>query len=258
MLFGVCCGPEQASQAKQFGWDYVEYSVQGVLKGLQPDAEWQGASITGAMAVPGPAANVLVPGTLKITGPDANLEALRDYMTRVLTRAGKVGCTTLVFGSGAARGVPDGFDRAKAREQILAFLSMAGPIAQASGVTIVVEPLNRGECNIINSIAEGLTYVRELNHPNVKQLLDTYHLWLEQEPLVSIRDAGKLLRHVHVADRDGRTAPGESGMSDYRGVFRILKEINYDLRISVECTGWDWTKHGTKILSYLKDQWAKA
>jgi sugar phosphate isomerase/epimerase len=258
MLFGVCCGPEQSTQAKQFGWDYVEYSVQGVLKGQIPDADWQGAAITAAMSVPGPAANVLVPGTLKITGPQASLDALKDYMRVVLTRAGKVGCRTLVFGSGAARGVPDGFDRDQARRQILEFLSMAAPIAKEQGVVIVVEPLNRGECNIINSIEEGLTYVRELNHPNVKQLLDTYHLWLEQEPLSNIRDAGKLLRHVHLADRDGRVAPGESGLSDYRGVFRILKELNYDEKISVECTGWDWAKHGTKVLAFLKEQWAKA
>jgi sugar phosphate isomerase/epimerase len=254
MRFGVCCGVDQATRAKELGWDYIEFGVQAVLKGQTPDDQWQppGASF------PMPAANVLVPGAMKITGPDVDLKALDQYMERVTRRARQVGCDTLVFGSGVARMVPEGFDRNEARKQILAFLSQSAVHAKTNGVTIVIEPLNRGECNIINGVVESLTYVRELAHPNVKQLVDTYHLWLEQEPLSAVRDAGSLLRHVHVADRDGRVPPGLSGQSDYRGLFRILKEINYDLRVSVECSGWDWDKHGTGVLSYLKDQYAKA
>ncbi len=258
MRFGVCGPIQQTEQAKLHGWDYIEFGVQNVLKGLTPDDQWTGQADTKSLPVPLPAANGLVPATVPIVGPAVDFQRLTDYITKVITRAAKVGCTTLVFGSGGARNVPEGFGRDEARKQILAFLSMSAPIAQAAGVTIVVEPLNKGECNIINSISEGLKYVRELDHPHVRQLLDTYHLWLEQEPLTSIRDAGRLLKHVHLADRDGRTAPGESGLSDYRGVFRILKEIAYDDKISVECNGWDWGAHGTKVLAYLKQQYASA
>ncbi|MFT3785956.1 MAG: sugar phosphate isomerase/epimerase family protein [Tepidisphaeraceae bacterium] len=141
---------------------------------------------------------------------------------------------------------------------MLAFLRAAAPIAEQNKVTIVIEPLNKGECNIINSVAEGMTYVREINHPNIKQLVDTYHLWLEQEPLTNLRDAGRAIKHVHLADKEGRVAPGLSGQSDYRPVFRILKELNYQGCISVEAGKFDIEKDGKSVLAYVKKAWNDA
>src|SRR5690606_15307593 len=184
-------------------------------------------------ALPIPSANVLVPGNLKITGPDANLETLRSYMTRVLTRAAKVGIRTLVFGSGGARAVPEGFDRDIARGQIIRFLQMSAPIAQANGVTIVVEHLQRGETNIINSLAEAMSYTWAVNHPAVRCLVDSYHFWTENESLDDLRNAMPLIRHVHVADKAGRVAPGLGG-GDYRPFFAVLKRGGYDGDIAVE------------------------
>src|SRR5262249_33348613 len=147
-------------------------------------------------------------GQLKITGPDANLDKLRDYMTKVTTRAGKVGTKVLVFGSAGARQIPDGFDRDKARQQIIAFAKMSAELAAKNGVTIVAEPLNRKESNVINSVAEGMEYVQAVGHPNFKCLVDSYHFWLESEPLDNLRKAMKSIAHVHLADTEGRVAPG--------------------------------------------------
>jgi len=180
------------------------------------------------------AANCLVPGDLKITGPAVNADALKQYMTAVLKRAAKTGMTTLVFGSGGARNVPDGFDRAVAKKQIIDFLKMAAPIAQQNGVMLVAEPLNRGECNIINTVAEGMEYVTAIGSPNFKCLVDSYHFWLEEEPLSNLVIAMPSIKHVHLADKVGRTAPGESGQSDYKPFFKVLKQGGYSRRISVE------------------------
>jgi sugar phosphate isomerase/epimerase len=256
--FGVCAGPDKAALVKDAGWEYVEFNCQTGLQGLLPDDQWTGGEALKACGLPTPACNVMVPGDLKVCGPTADLGKLTEYMTRVLSRAPKVGCDTIVFGSGVARKVPDGFDREQARQQILAFLRMIGPIAQQHGVTVVIEPLNQGECNIINSVGEGMTYVREVNHPNVKQLLDTYHFWLESEPLQNLRDAGRAIRHVHLADKIGRTGPGMSGQSDYRAVFRILKDLNYQGNISVEASKFDIATDGKSVLKYVKEQWAAA
>src|SRR5207248_659966 len=108
--------------------------------------------------LPIPAANSLVPASLKITGPTADLDALKKYMTTVLSRAQRLGIKTLVFGSGGARNVPDRFDREKAGKQIEDFVRASADIAAQHGVTLVAEPLNRGECNIINTVAEAMRY----------------------------------------------------------------------------------------------------
>lgn len=251
MRFGVCSGQKNAAAAKAAGWDYLEENVQGLLKGSEQ--AWAAPTLE----IPVPAANSMVPGSIPIVGPNVSREQLSAYMTNVLSRAAKVGIHTIVFGSGGARNVPEGFDRNKAVDQITEFLHLIAPIAQANGVTIVIEPLNRKECNIINSVKEGMTYVKAVNHPHIQCLVDSYHFWLEDEPLANLEAAMPWIKHVHVADKEGRVAPGVSGTSDYLPFFKVLKQGGYDKLISVEGK-FDWEKDVTTSLKRLKDDWSKA
>lgn len=257
MKFGICTSPEQAPAAKQAGWDYIEASVQALLQGTLPDDQWTGDRAVEAFALPVRAGFLLVPAALKITGPNVDPAALRNYIETITRRAKKVGMEMLVFGSGGARQVPEGFDRARAEQQITDFARTAAEAAGKAGVTIVTEPLNRGECNIVNSVAEAMQHVRAVNHPNFQCLLDTYHFWLEDEPLENVRAAAKWIKHVHVADKEGRVPPGESQASDYRPVFEILKQAGYDGMISVEARTFEPTSYFT-ALEFLKDQWQQA
>lgn len=256
--FGICTAPENAPQVQAAGWDFVEGNVQQLFQGETDDAHWTAASKITSAPLPVPAANCLVPGHLKVTGPDADLGKLTAYMTNVLRRAGQCGTTTLVFGSGGARNVPEGFDRAKARDQILAFLNMAAPIAADHGVTIVAEHLNKKECNIINTVAEAMEYVRAVNHPNFQCLVDSWHLWLEEEPLTNLAAAMPWIKHVHLADKEGRVAPGQSGKADYVPFFRVLKQGQYDGRISVEAKFVPDLSTAKDVLAYVKDAWKRA
>jgi sugar phosphate isomerase/epimerase len=64
---------------------------------------------------------------------------------------------------------------------------------------------------------------------------------------------------VHVADLQGRVPPGESGKSDYRPLFRILKNAGYEGGISVESPGWiNYTAAGSRVIAFLKRQWQEA
>jgi sugar phosphate isomerase/epimerase len=259
MEFGICTSIDNAPAARAAGWDYVEEGVQALLQGLTADEQWQGLAKAKASALPAPAANLLVPASLKITGPDADLDGkLRPYLERVTRRANQVGMQILVFGSGGARNVPDGFDRDRAKQQIIDFARVAAELAGREGVTIVAEPLNRGECNVINSVAEAMEYVRAVDHPNFRCLVDSYHLWLEDEPLENVAAAMPWIAHVHVADKDGRVAPGESGSADYRPLFGVLRRGGYRGRISVEASNFDVAAAGQRVLRYLKDQWSAA
>ncbi len=261
MRFGICAPLEAASAVREAGWDFVEENVQALLQGTLPDDQWTGMDRAKATSLPVPAANCLVPADLKITGPDADSHALRAYMQCVVRRAAEVNISTLVFGSGGARNVPDGFGRDQARNQIITFAKMAAPIAKQNDITLVVEHLNKGECNIINSLTEAMTYVRAVAHPNFQCLLDSYHFWLENETLVSLRESIRAIRHVHLADTEGRVAPGESGKSDYKPIFRILKELNYRGLISVESPPFSEAAiraTGARVLEFIKRQWAEA
>ena len=256
MLFGICTSVAHADAVKMAGWDYIEDNVQNLLQGLVPDDRW---SPPAKASLPIIAANVLVPGTLKIVGPEVDPPRLTKYIATVMTRAQRVGITKMVFGSGMARNVPDGFDRNRAVQQITVFATMAAQQAGKHGITLVIEPLNKGECNIINSVAEGMEYVKKIDHPALQCLVDSYHFWLEDEPLSNLRAAMPWIKHVHLADKDGRVAPGLSGKADYRPFFRVLKDGGYDSTISFEGKDMpDFAVTAPKVLEFVKRQWDEA
>lgn len=256
--FGICTQVVNAAAARAAGWDYVEEGVQTLLQGLVPDAEWTGAERARSSLLPIPVCNGLVPADLKITGPDADATRLHTYMDTVLRRAQLTGARLLVFGSGAARNIPDAFDRATAYEQLKEFARSSADLAAQYGVTLVAEPLNSKECNVLTTLAETQEFVQAINHPHLKLLVDTYHFWFENEPLDRVNRAMPYLAHVHVADLHVRVAPGEgSPPSDYRELFRLLKDAAYSGMISVEALSFEPPAYG-RVLNFLKAQWTQA
>lgn len=257
MQYGVCSSLDRAAVVEAAGWDYVEAGVPELLQGATPDAQWTGESLAKQSPLPIRSAYLLVPAAMKIVGPDADLARLRAYMPTVAARAAKLEVRVLGFGSGGARQVPDGFDRDRAMTQLIDFARAAAHEASRAGVVIAMEPLNRPECNFINTIAEVAEVVRAVDSPAFRALLDTYHLWREAEPLENVAAAAPLVAHVHVADLDGRTPPGESGSADYRPVFRLLKTAGYDGLMSVEAKSFD-ADSGARSFAFLKRQWNEA
>jgi len=259
MQFGICTSVANSAAVKAAGWDYIEENVQNFLQGVVPDSQWHGERLAAASAVPILAACCLVPGDMKITGPNADPKKLHDYMVNVAARAKRTGIKTLVFGSGGARKIPDGFDREKAMLQIVAFARMAAEQCAKHGVLLVAEHLNRKECNVLNTVGECESVVRQVNNPSFENLVDCYHFWLEKESLEDLKRAMPHIRHVHVSDLDGRLPPGETGKSDYRPFFRVLKQAGYNTRISVEALGFDdIAGMGPRVLKFLKEQWSQA
>lgn len=234
MQYGICCTPEMANTASQAGFDYFEGSVGGVLKPLEDEAAFQSSlAALQSAGLPCPAVNVFVPASLKITGPEANLAALQSYAQTAFRRAKAAGVKVVVFGSGGARRIPDGFDRAQAWQQLVAFCRMLGPLAAGQMVTVVVEPLNREECNVLNSVGECARLVREVNHPAVRLLVDAFHLLKDGDSLEDLAANGDLLAHVHVATLPHRLAPGMEDCA-LEPFFAALKRSGYDGRVSIE------------------------
>jgi sugar phosphate isomerase/epimerase len=237
MKLGICGGTDIASVAQAAGYDYIEITVAGHLMGEAPDAAFAPTlKAIQTCGLPCLAANVFVPGHLKITGPEVDFPRLTRYVETVMRRAEQVGIQAIVFGSGAARKIPEGFDRQAAYAQLVDFGRMVGPLAGRHGVKIAVEPLNRGETNVLNSVAEGLAYVREVNHPAFRLLVDAFHWAKEQEPAADIVTAGPWLEHAHIATYANRLPPGAEAC-DFAPFFTALRQAGYNLRLSVEA-GW--------------------
>ena len=136
-------------------------------------------------------------------------------------------------------------------------LRLMGPIAARHGVTIVVEPLNKGECNFITSLSEGAEAVGRCNHPNVRLLADIYHMLQDGESAGEIAKFGHLLDHVHVAELTGRFYPGKA-REDQRAYYRALKQVGYKGRVSIESHWDDIAVDAAPSVRYLREQLADA
>jgi sugar phosphate isomerase/epimerase len=230
----VCGGPEITATAAKAGFEYFEWNVGGFLKPLEDETAFQTtlAKVRSA-ALPCEAVNVFVPAHLKITGPAVDFPGLQTYASVALQRAEEAGVKVIVFGSGGARNVPVGYPHAAAWDQLVDFCGMLGPISENHGVTISIEPLNRNECNIINSVGEALALARHVQHPAIRVLVDAYHWAKESEISQDIISAGPLLAHAHIATLANRRTPGVEDQ-DFQPFFEALHQAGYSHRISIE------------------------
>ncbi len=254
MRFGVCCSAAEAPLIASAGYDYIELAVAADLRPDDSDADW--APIyrqLEAMPLRPEAFNSFV-RTGKIVGPDADLERLTRYVFTALNRAKLVGGEVIVFGSGGARNIPADWPLAEANTQLGRFLTICAEASAKTGVKVVIEPLCRAECNIINLVSEGASLARLYN---VWNLADTYHMEAESEPLQAIIDSADCLAHVHTADT-GRYAPA-TGEYDHTAMFKALAAAGYDTRLSIEC-GWQnhFSEQIGPALSHLKRCYTEA
>jgi sugar phosphate isomerase/epimerase len=252
MKYGVCGEPGIAPILAEAGYDFVELHVQRDLvtekgeEAFEPRLEQ-----IREMPVPAAVANCFVPGALKITGPDVDLRALERYVTVALDRAGRAGIETIVFGSGGARRVPEGYPRENAWEQLLDFGRMTAPIAAEHGITLVVEPLSRRECNVLTSVSESAAYVREVDHPSMWLLIDAYHWGRDQDSYQDLVDAMPLIRHAHIATYASRMAPGVDSC-DFSPFFRALRAGGYAGGLSIESQWGDLEEEAPVALAELR------
>ena len=197
------------------------------------------------------AVNGFLPGSLKIIGPDVDMDKARDYVGTATRRAAQAGVETIVFGSGRAREIPDGFDADEAWRQLVIFTRMAAREAATRGVRIVVEPLRASDCNFINTVGEAAALVAEVNHPNACLLVDSFHWACDNDSAEAIIENGKAIHHVHVATRDHRLPPGGEPY-DWAPFYSALKTSNYDGTVSIEAHWEDLSVQAGAALDALR------
>jgi sugar phosphate isomerase/epimerase len=251
MKFGVCADPKMAPALASAGFEFIELHTQNHLKVKEDEASFaQELDRIRGSALPCTVSNCFVPGSLKITGPDVDMDALAAYVDLACGRAHRAGIGTIVFGSGGARRIPEGFDRDTAWQQLLDFGAMLAPVALKHQITIVVEPLNKRECNVFNSVGECATYVRQVNHPSLRLLVDAYHWALENDSYDDLVDSTPLIQHAHIATYASRMAPGLEEC-DWSSFFTAIKKGGYDGRLSIEGKWSDMAKDAAKALETL-------
>lgn len=231
---GACCGANKAKMLQDAGAQYFEWGVRSLLVPDKSDEDFAKRLAEAQAAVlPVQACNGFLPNELKCVGPEPQHDAVLAFATTAFQRAKQAGVEVIVFGSGGARRIPDGFSKEQAEDQFVSLLKRMGPLAEPHGVLIGIEPLRRQECNFINTIVEGAELAERADHPNVRIIADLYHMLQNGEEPATIGQVGQWIVHTHIAEKDGRTAPGVNG-EDFRPFFAQLKAIGYRGRMSIE------------------------
>jgi len=252
---GVVLPIEEGALAQKHGYSFIEETIGHFLIPDKPEEQFQAnLALLQKNRLPLPAVNMFLPAGMKSVGPSVEEEAIMKWADTTFRRMKQAGIQIIVFGSGGSRRIPDGFDKGKARTQFIQLNRRLGPLAKKYGVTLVLEPLNYGETNLLNTVEEGLAMAIEVNHPSVKLLADIFHMLRNNETPDGILKAGNWLRHVHVAEKERRTAPGVAG-DNFRPYLQALRKIKYRGRIAIEAFKWgDKEKELPVALQELRKQ----
>lgn len=210
---GVCTGMENAGLLAGLGFDYIEPALNGIAAMEETFARGKAEIAWAGIACE--AFNCMFPGELKLTGEEVDPSAIENCLSFAYDRAARLGARTVVFGSGGSRRVPDGFSHAQAWRQIKEFLILADSSAARYGLTVAIEPLDRGECNILNYVSEATALAALVDLPRIAVLADTYHMARCGEPLTALAQTGGLLLHIHLAEPTKRRFPKAGDGQDY-------------------------------------------
>ncbi|MBQ2955306.1 MAG: TIM barrel protein [Clostridia bacterium] len=161
----------------------------------------------------------------RMTDP-AYREAWLDGLKESCGAAVRMGVKRLITQVGPDTGAP----REEQHAAIVETLRQAAPILDASGVTIMIEPLNTlydHKGYYLWSAVEAFDIIREVSHPLVKVVYDIYHQQvMEGNILNNIIGNMDLIAHLHSAGHPGRIEL-QFGENDYRYIFKRLDEAGY-------------------------------
>jgi sugar phosphate isomerase/epimerase len=156
-----------------------------------------------------------------------------EYLAELARAAADLGGDILVLGSPLQRNLPAGCSSAAAEELAADTLSHCLRTLEDTRVYLCLEPLTPAETNFLNTAAEGVSLIHQLNHPFVRLHLDVKAMSAELAPIPDvIRANAANLHHFHANDPN-RRGPG-FGTTEFRPIFQALNDIHYTGWVSVE------------------------
>lgn len=171
---------------------------------------------------------------LMVVGPDVDIERLRTFVTRIFDRMQRAGIGVIGYGSGGSRWVPEGFDAETARGQVKAFLNLCADIGEPRGVRVALEPYNRTDANLLNTVEEAAAFVGQVGRSHAQLMADFFHMKLNDEPFDTLEMAAPYLIHAHIAE-PGRGRP-QTTPAEHADFLRALRRVGYDGRVTVSGT----------------------
>ncbi len=231
----LLAGPmgERVARAAQLGLHGFELMV---LDPAQVDA----AEVRGLLAQHGLEAAAVASGAqasqagLTLLAANADVRArARRRLLELIDLAQALGAPLVTVGG--FRGRLAALEDGSGRTLLVHALQQGCEHAAAHGVRLLIEPLNRYETDVVQTVEQGLALIEEVGHSHLGLLVDTFHANIEEATFAAAfataAQAGRLW-HVHIGDSN-RLPPGE-GHIDFRAIVALLEQLGYDGYLSAE------------------------
>jgi sugar phosphate isomerase/epimerase len=170
---------------------------------------------------------------LRLTDPDPGVrQQARAFIAAVIDFAAAFGAPAII-GSMQGRSGEQGSTREQALDWLGEGLAELGARAAARGQTLLYEPLNRYETNLITRAAEAADFIASRGLAGVSLLCDLFHMNIEEADIAqSLRTVGPRLGHLHFSDSN-RRAIG-LGHTQLAPIAAALTAIGYAGYLSAE------------------------
>lgn len=238
-----CFGDEKFKKMKEYGFDYADYDLDGVL-GDKTEEEYEAMVLSDKALADEAGVTIHQIHGHWVYPPHDETEELRreraEFMKRSIRLAGKIGCKNWVIHMLMPFGANDcGIDDEAFLKINLDFFRELLPYAKENGVTICLENMPMEQLTY-STTAKTLEIIRMINDESFKLCFDTGHEAIFGGVGDAVRLAGKNLRVLHVHDNDGKSDrhmfPG-MGVIDWGDFMAAIREIEFDGVLSIEAVG---------------------
>lgn len=218
-------------QAAELGFDAVELFAPGPDAIAMSDVKASVAKHGIKLAAVGTGAGMILHGLSVSDADDSKRDAACEFVRSMIAFGAEGGVPAII---GSMQGKADSADRIEAyRDRLVDSLAKLGPVATEAGVPLLMEPLNRYESNLSNTLADAVALIDRCGSKDVKILADLFHMNIEEADIAqSIREAADYIGHVHFADSN-RRAVG-FGHTNFAPIAAALKEIGFSGYASAE------------------------
>jgi sugar phosphate isomerase/epimerase len=231
-LLGDASLRERAALARELGFDAVELRDAGRAR----SPELAAARRDGVVM---PTVYPLLSGYLGDFDCARRRQAvaqMRDQLSGIAEAGGRAAIAPAACGMFSRRLPPFTPPRSadEDRDVLLESLDELGEHAAREGVLMLLEPINRYEDHMVNTVGQAAELCRELGQPAVRIAADTYHMNIEEADVcAALASVAPLLGAVHLSDSN-RFEPG-AGHVDFGAVLATLRGARFDGALSLEC-----------------------
>lgn len=222
----------RAAQVAAMGFDAIELPLESV-------GDWRGEDVRAVLEETGLRSGVCAAmgaGRNLTTRDDVTTTATQTYLKACIEEAAKMGATVVAGPMYSPTGQTGAISPDQRAEKIGILVEHLGPVltlAGEYGIRIAIEPLNRFETSLFNTVEQTMELIDRIDHLSLGLLLDTFHMNIEERKIGdAIRLAGDRLFHFHACGND-RGAPGDDGI-DWIAVRDALHDVGYAGTVTIE------------------------